>query len=395
MSKDRVSSVRKVLFIWFPVILGCLLAPPVSFCGNQVDFTPSITVSETYNDNIYLNSTNERSDYIMSVSPGFDLSLRSEKTELALHYSPSFVRYNKYSRNDTVRHSGRLNLRHELGPNLELVFSDSYTRSEEPIEEQEDIQGVRNTRNTYWRNNGNVTLRFTFGPENVLSVGYGQSRLENEDLTIDDSLSQNAFSTLTYWFNEKHGLELTGRYIKADFWRDDTSQPGDDYDGYESGIKYLHRFNPHSTGFVSYTYSTRDFEGNSEDYDVHDGNVGITHTFSPNTTLTASAGYFVQKNTRTPDESGLDYSVSLSRRFERGDVQLIGQGGWSESYQDAERRGFTRFRSGGVTMHYQLLESLSANAGARFRWDKEDQSNRKWNTFRGNLGLSWNFMRWF
>lgn len=395
MKRDRILDMV-TRFSCVLALMGCLLlVPQVSFSQALIEFTPGISVSETYDDNIDLDSTHEKSDYITAVSPSLSLAVRSENSDLALRYSPSFVWYDKYSDNDTVRHAGSLSYDQGLSQYLHLSISDVFIKSEEPIEETADIVAVRKDRKTYWRNTGNANLRYIFGPENSLSVGYGQSRLENEDVTIDDSVTHRANTALTYWFDERHGLESHYNYVNAHFTRDDGVQPGDDYDGHGAGAKYLHRFSPHSTGFFGYSYNTRDFDGESEDYDVHSANMGIDHAFSENVSLSASVGYFIQKNDRSGDESGPTYNASLMKQFERGSVTFYGGGGWSESYQDADRTGFTRYNSAGADLQYQLLEWLSAYAGASYRMDKEDRTDRKWKTLRGHVGLSWSFMRWF
>lgn len=377
------------------IVTSLALFPAAVTAQSQIEFTPSLSINETYDDNINLDSSNKESDYITSISPHFNLNVQSQNSSLMFSYAPSFVRYKEKSENDTIRHSGNINFDRELGQYLKLNISDTFIKSEEPIEETEDIQTERKDRNPYWRNNGNASLRYTFGPENSLSLGYGQSRLENDDVTIDDSLIHNANSALTYWFNEKHGFETNVSYVSADFWNDGGLKAGDDYDGYGFGMKYLHHFNPHSTGFIGYSYNTRDFEGDSEDYDIHDGNIGIDYSFSPNTSLSASVGYFIKKPDQSDNDSGLSYNISLLKQFQRGSVTLDGRGGWNESYQDAERTGFTKYWSAGATVQYQIAESVSTNAGARFRKDEDDQNNQKWNTLRGNIGLSWSFMQWF
>ncbi len=386
---------RAMRLVSFFLMLACLLIPRPSFSQNRIEFTPSISVSETYDDNIDLDSTGEQSDYITAVSPAFNLSVQAENKDLTLYYSPSFVWYDKRSEDDTVRHSGSLGYDQQLSQHINFHLSDTFLKSEEPIEETEDIQAQRRDRNPYWRNNGNTSLQYTFGPENILSVGYGQSRLENDDITIDDSVTQNADADLTYWFNEKHGFETNYTYTRADFWNDGGFQAGDDYKGHKIGTKYRHRFSPHSTGFIGYTFTTRNFEGDSEDYDIHDGDMGIDHAFSSSLNLSAGVGYFVQKNDRSEDESGPTYNVALTKQFERGSVTFDGMGGWNESYQDADRTGFTRYNSVGVSLQYQLMQALSAHAGASYRMDTEDRADRDWNTLRGNVGLSWAFMRWF
>jgi predicted porin len=367
---------------------------PTAFAKYHFDFTPTISVSEAYDDNIYLSSTNEKSDYITTVTPGFNLNVVSEKSHLELSYAPSFVWYDKEDQNDTVRHSATLNFGQDLTQHLKFDLTDRYIKSEDPLEDTEDIEGIRNTRNTYQRNTALISLRYLFGPENSLTVDYRHSTLENKDKALDDGITQVPSAKMIYWFNVKNGIELNYGFTKADFWRDDNSIAGDDYDGNSAGIKYIYRFTPHTKGSIGYDFENRNFDGVSEDYDVHTGSVGFDHAFSKDMSLTVGGGYFIQKNDWSDDEDGYTYNASFIKRFERGSITIGGAGGWDENYLDAERRGFTRYWSVNANFDYQILEALSSYVRSSYRAEKDPDSDKR-KTWRGNCGIKWKFLRWF
>ncbi len=388
------ASIRAIRLVSLSLMLACLLYPRPSFSQTQIELTPSVSVSEVYDDNIDLDADNEKSDYITTVSPGLELHVLSEKTDFGLSYAPTFVWYKDYDDNNTTRHSGALTLLQELSEHWRFELSDTYIKSEEPLEETEGITGFRRTRNTYQRNRGNAAFYYTFGPDNVLNFGYRHYWLENDDLMLDDSTEQSPYASMTYWFNTRNGLELSYSYTTVDFSRDDNFPLDDDYDGHAPGIRYLRRFSPHTTGFVGYTYTTRDFDGVTEDYDVHDGSVGIEHAFSPDLSLSADVGYFVRKKEFSDEDEGPTFHASLIKRFERGTLDLEGDGGWDETYMDAEDRGFTKFWSVLAHFEYRLLESLNTYVGGSYRWEEDDLDLIS-KTWRGNCGLSWDFHRWF
>ena len=191
----------KEIWIFPAVIIAALFfcLPGMVLAQYRYEFTPGISLSETYDDNINLDPTNEIDDYITAVTPSIALSILAENTDLTLYYAPSFVFYDENTENDTTRHLAALTWGQDLTQYIRFDLTDTYYRSEEPIEFDETIQGVRTTRQTYWRNTGNASVSFQFGPENTLALGYGQSYLKNEDPTIDDGRIQNPFATLTYW----------------------------------------------------------------------------------------------------------------------------------------------------------------------------------------------------
>jgi hypothetical protein len=378
------------------IIVTIFVIPSLSSAQAQVEFTPSLSLNESYDDNLYLDRSDKKYDYITTVSPGINLNILSQRGHLSLGYAPTFVKYNKEELNDTVRHSGNLALDQELTRHLSLDLSDTYIKSEDPIEETEGIEGVRDTRNPYWRNTFQVNLQSVIGTESVFSLGYKQVMLENEDITIDDGTTQTPFVTLTYWFNTKNGMELNSSYIEADFSSDDDTLSGDDYIGSDAGFRYLHRFTRHTMGFIGYDLAGRDFEGLSEDYIVHSGDVGLEHSFSPELSLALSGGYFFQEIDGTDgsdDTSGYSYDVNLTRLFERGSFSIGGQGGYREAYLEAERRGFTRFQGGNARFEYQLTEKLSNYANGSYTRNK-DPNDQEWKTININYGFRWTPLTW-
>jgi len=79
-------------FVLLPVIL-ILLPVHFAFAQYHYELTPSISVGEVYDDNIYLEFTDPTSDYITEVSPGLNLNILSPKMQFEVEYIPTFVWY--------------------------------------------------------------------------------------------------------------------------------------------------------------------------------------------------------------------------------------------------------------------------------------------------------------
>jgi len=360
----------------------------------RVEITPRISVSEVYDDNIYLDATNEESDYLTTVSPGINLTMSSQRTSLSLDYSPTWVWYDENDQNDTVRHAGTVDFAQQVTQHVRFNLTDTYVRSEEPLETAEEIESARSTRNTYQRNTGTASATYQFGPENTFDLGFRHSYLENEDPALDDGTVQNPFANMTYWFDMKNGFDLNYGYTTASFSRDDGLAPEDDYDGNEAGIRYIHRFSRQTRVSAGYDFTNRSFEGATEDYKVHEVSVDLGYELSSDLSLNFGIGRFWQHNDISENETGYTYDALLEKRFSRGSFTVGGSGGWDEAYLEAERRGFTRFWSANTSIEYRLLERLSCYAGASLRHDK-DSANREWETIRANGGLRLGFLRWF
>jgi hypothetical protein len=371
-----------------------ILSPCLSWARYQIESTPSISLSGLYDDNINLTNRNEESDYINSASPGINLNISSELNNLNFRYAPTFVRYKKRSQNDTVRHSGALSFSQDMAQNLRFELSDTYIKSEDPVEETEGVESIRSTRNIYQRNTGRAGFQYVFGAQNTVSYGYSHSLMENEDISLDDGTIQGPYANMSYWFNVKNGIEIDYQHNIAEFTRDDGTAAGDNYRGYDTGVRYIYRFNPQTTGNIGYNFSNRNFRGLTEDYDVREGSAGFSHSFSEDMSLNINSGYYVQKNEQTDDEDGYSYNASFVKRFERGSITLGGSGGWSDSRLEAERTGFTRNKGVELRYEYQLLEDLDNYAGGSLRRNK-DLNGGEWKTIQVNYGFRWSFHRWY
>ena len=294
---------------YFVLLLVILLFLPVHFAFAQFHYEliPSISVSETYDDNINVDSIDKTSDYITGVSPGLSLNILSQKMQLGFSYAPTFVWYGNETRDDTIRHNGTLTFGLDLTQHLRFDLTDTYLVTEEPINQTLGVEGVSvrvspRERYRYQVNTGSVSLSYLFGPENNLIAGYRNSLYDNEDKDIDDfrvpddRTWQTPFATLAYWFNIKNGIELNYEFDRVDFYRKDDFEPRDNYTGHGAEIRYLYRFTPQTTGSVWYDYTTRDFDGEIEDYALHEASIGLEHAFSPDLSVSLAVGYLAQIN---------------------------------------------------------------------------------------------------
>ena len=368
------------------------------FAQNRFEVTPSISVNETYDDNIYLSKNNKVDDFITVVSPGIALALVREHTNLQLSYMAGIVRYADQDQNDTTRHSANLSFGQDLTQRLRFNLTDTYLKSEDPLADPQNVQGLRKTRNEYWTNAAQASLNYIFGAENQVNVGYSYDYIENDEVSLDDSEVQNPYFSLTYWFDVKNGTELRYGYTDAQFSREDSLLAAPDYTAHAPGIRYMRRFSPKSTAYVGYNYSAYDYEPRRllEDFVVHDGAVGLEHSFSPEYTVAASAGYFIRVNEITDNQDGPTFTASVTRRFARGSITAGGNGGWSyENLQQglALTSGFSQYYGAYIKGTYQILEPVNVYAGASYRHDKYTLD--KSDFFTGNAGLRWTFLRWF
>jgi hypothetical protein len=397
---EEVSNMRRgisllaCLFMLFVMGADC-------FAQNRFELTPSISVNETYDDNINLTKDNKVDDFITVVSPGIALALVREHTNLQLSYTAGIVRYADQDENDTIRHSANLSFGQDLAQHLRFKLTDAYLRSDDPLQDPQDVQGLRQTRSKYWTNTTQTGLDYIFGVENQVNVGYGYNYIKNDESTIEDSKVQTPSASLTYWFDVRNGTELTYRYTDARFSRDNnilTAGNLGDYTSHDPGIRYIRRFTPNSRAYVGYNYTHFDYSDLlGQDFVVHQGMIGLDHSFSPEYSVAASAGYFHRVNETTDNDDGPTFTASVTRKFARGSITAGGNGGWIyENLQQvtgSTTSGFSQYYGAYIKGTYQVLEPVSVYAGGSYRHDKYTLDKSDFLT--GNAGLRWTFLRWF
>jgi hypothetical protein len=382
---------KLILLILLVLRLCPLVTVPTAEAKYQFDFIPSIHIIEAYDDNIQLESTDEISDYISTVSPSIRLDILSEQNNLSLRYAPSFVWYREETQLNTTRHFGDITFMQNLSEHVRFDLKDTILRSDDPLEDFGDEPGERTTRNKYWRNTGQASITYLFGREDTFSVGYRNNYQANDDPTLFDGTVQTPYTNLNYWLNNENGLAFDYEYTDSNLSSEVEVRK---FSGHRIGARYTHRFNPRASGYFDYHFALRDFDVFREDYNVHEISVGHDHALAPDFSYGLSIGYFLQDNEISDDNSGVVYSVSLNKRFEHGSFTFGGNGNWGEQYLDPTRTEFVRFYAAFANFEYQILRELSCYLAGNYRWN-EDQNDRNWKTWRANVGLKWTFLRWF
>ena len=146
------------------VALGLMLFTEIGRAQTKATFTPRISVSETYDDNIDLDPDDEKeSDWITVLSPGFLLELDSKKTQLDLDYEFGLSYYLQDSTRDTIRHRGQLSWDQQLAEYLGLHVTNIFTRSEDPLRGEDGrITDISSKRDVQYRNDAVALGRATW-----------------------------------------------------------------------------------------------------------------------------------------------------------------------------------------------------------------------------------------
>ncbi|HPQ29594.1 MAG TPA: outer membrane beta-barrel protein [Desulfobacteraceae bacterium] len=387
-----------VVFSLLPLIMLVLISSDATG-ANRITLQPVLNVSEEYDDNIFLDKENRKSDYITTASPGIILNIDSEKNGLSLDYAPTWVWYHKYSGKDTVRHRGTFNFWQGFGKHLKFNLRDSYLKSEDILETFEPGQAsqlLTHTRRPYQRNDARASLDYQFGPENYFTAGYRHNFIKRDDPLFYDTVEHGPFATLSYWFTKADGVEFSYSFTRYEYEYDQGPDSTDDFDGHQAGGRYIHRFGPHTKAYINYQFTARSSKEGPDEYDykVHNGRIGVAHDFSSKTSAVLECGYYRPEEKAEDAGSGMSYSASLTRRIEHGNITLAAERGWDEGFLDVEPRGFTRYSSASAKIDYTIWKDLDAYAGISYRKNKYFFEEEDDETYTGQCGIRLKILRW-
>ena len=215
-------------------VSGFMAIGPTLFQGSnyQVIITPKISISEEYDDNIFLTKDNPDSDWITTVSPGIGIDIESNKNGLELDYTFGWVRYFNKTSNDNMRHSGYLKFWQKLAEHLKFNLEDRYLKSDDIFDENLTpilpSQRISNNRSRYQRNDATANIEYEFGPNSKFTAGYVYNILDNQDPTLQDVTEKGPFVGLSHSFDSKNSVAFDYRFAEYDYTQSGSSEAGPD-----------------------------------------------------------------------------------------------------------------------------------------------------------------------
>ena len=343
---------------------------------------PYITMQEEYNSNVDLTPTNERDDFITTISPGFRVSTlkRSSTTGefqvplvsedpygVHLDVQVPLVFYARNTYDDYVGLLGNLDTWYTFNRRLTFRLRDYGIRSEEPREEDYSFDALpgayvlgteRQERASYFRNVLQPSVEYQFGRKgedqvSLISLNYSNNVYRNESDLYEDSTENYINPRLDYWFDIQNGISIEYGYLLGDF------EFSPDLTGQMIMGRYTYRFDPRTSVFADFAYFKRDLEFPGDDYDIYRPMAGFEHAFSPTLSARVSAGYFLQDPERASKEDGPVYDILIRQLAERTTYTLAFQGGYTEDYFSPENLGFTLYHRGIGTIAHRPLERVT------------------------------------
>jgi hypothetical protein len=231
----------------YPLEMLGLLAP--SNVRGPITLLPTITVSEEYNDNIFLDNTNKQADFITGFSPALMLLIRGPRLQLVAGYAFTAELYARESQFDNAfsRQYFIAGAQYEVAPKMTLSIADQYVRDRST--NLISSQGFTTGRQESWSNT--ITPGFTWQMTGNTTLGLSATYTAERFLGSGDGIDSD-----TYTFSGNFGYTFTPRF----------------------------------TGMLAYNFSYIDVAGPSEPSTTHNPTIGFNYRLTPTLALNVSGG---------------------------------------------------------------------------------------------------------
>ena len=345
------------------------------------EFTPSLSVSEEYNDNILDSALDEKSDFVTRIQPGAVLSYRAPSFKGGLSYHFEYQKYARGTMDDEQVHNLALRGKAELVDNFFfLELSDTFSRVSQDV--ARDVTTESLNLNQTDQNVANVSpyLLWRLGSKSTLKTGYRFTDTSYWGSPGIDKRENWLFADLSH--EPAPRLNLTAGYA---YGRANTDLADYDQHNVSSGFRYEYAGKSFLYGGVGNSW-----QAFSDDISVSNlfWHAGISKDFSPVVaTLETRVQYTEDPLTISTKETS--YSARLEKTLEHGS---IGISSTHAKYQDTrtdapDRRktavsGFMRYE-----MSPRLTTSVILTGDKVSRRTSQDYPYH----FSGTVGGSYGF----
>ncbi len=201
---------RVLLVLAAPLVV---VTPSVALGQAGWYLTPSLSVAESFDDNIFQSRSNREHDFITSITPGLRLAYQSEPLNLSLGYSTTYAKFVEHPELDNLGNTqhGAFDVNYIPSPaapwTLSLNASYVSTENRNELDPAVEEEGRRVT--TVASVQGSGTYKFTAATSVVGRASYSRAEVEGfatsetygSGLSLRHQFTQNDTGSLNYSFN--------------------------------------------------------------------------------------------------------------------------------------------------------------------------------------------------
>lgn len=249
--------------------------------------TPSLSVSESYDDNVLLTPTNRKDDFVTNVIPGLHFEVKDYPFSVTFDGSVQAQYYARQTELNTTTGNWTVGgtAGYRLSSSVNLSLTGNYVTS---------------------LNTGNVGVQpgVITGPQTGALTGVPSGIVTGRFTSTSSTVSP----TMSYQLTSRTKVDT--HYSFATIHSDG---PGtQDSDTHEGGFSLQHQLSPRTTGTLSYTFDRFQTQG-QPDQDSHSPRLGFIFAYSPTIRFLTDTGLLFLER---PDGSE-DVTWATSTRYEQ------------------------------------------------------------------------------
>jgi hypothetical protein len=334
--------------------------------AKPIELRTFLTVEEEFTDNADQTKTNRKSEFRTNVVPGVSGHLEGSRSNLDFAYAPRVVLVGNTPSDSRVDQSLTLRGGVNVMPQIRLSVAEDFTDSN-------DFRDVGNIGTTHTGQTPFTTNRATAEaaytpPQGRVALAYTNVLNRNDVANPDNSLTHNVVASgdladPRFGLGGSYTLVRALYTISSDYWAHTV-------EGHAS-----RSLTPTITANLSGQFTDHIADQvQAQDYWIGRGRVGGVVTLGPSGSLSAQAGVdvFAPQNKSTSIYPSV---VALwTQRFSYFAVSASYNQSFQENFQSLDNTGVSFVRSASVYLTSLTFRDLTATVGARWNWQKFEQS---------------------
>ncbi len=353
-------------------------------------FSPILSISQEYTDNIFDAKDNKRTDYITRLRPGFASVYKAARWNWNVAYNLDYRYYARDSKTNDLTHDAAVKGSIAILENFFFLdLADSYKRVSLNTLRDETVASSFANQTEQNIATINPYLLWRPGQKTTLKTGYRYTDTRYWDSTGIDKMHHSGYADLTYELTSK--LNLLANYTFSHQESSDSIR----YNKHDASAGFKYSYAEKSYLYANGGYTWQYFSNNrSARYLFWNG--GIVHDFN----IFVARLETKRQTTEDPladSTRETSYLAKIDREFDRGAVGASGSyTEYSNSYTNSGSGAGDRKKTAvGVTGRYEIIEGVTANAalnGEHYEYSVPGTDNYPYR-LTALAGLSWKMMQ--
>ncbi len=354
-----------LFFLALSLTTTALIADAADF-----ELTPSLSLSEEYDDNIFLSKSDKEDDFITRVVPEIVMKYRTTFWDWAIKGAADYRYYARRTQSDKIAPfldaKGKIEL---LKERLFLDLSDSYQRTSLSL--ATDFTQVSLSQDQSDRNVFNASPYVLLRPSSLITIktGYTYANIWYKDPEAVNKTGHTGYVEATYELSPKVVLTAGYRYT----YEDSDLNTLNKHDVYASS---RYEYAEGSFAEAKVGNSWLDYNGGNS-FSKPTWNAALHHTF-PLLTLDLATSQDYQEDPMGSLSLTTNYSVGIRKELKRARIGLIG---FLREYDEQDTGVKTKNYGATADLSYEIATKTNGKCWftvERLKDEEEDDTTRRY-----------------